>query len=160
MRELPLPKGLVALVDDEDYDDLCRFRWHVSRRRGGAVYVMRDIWRGGHTREYLHRRIMQPAPGQTVDHVNGDPFDNRRANLRLCTQAENCRNVRKKAVARPYKGVRPTRNGRRYVAEIGHDGTTHYLGTFDTAEAAARAYDAEAMRVFGSFARPNLQEIR
>jgi hypothetical protein len=158
MAEIPLTKGYVALVDDEDAH-LGKHRWcaTVSPR---AVYARRRVYVGKidgryrYTHLSLHRAIMVPPPGLQVDHINGNTLDNRRANLRLATNLQNHGNRKPdKANRTGLKGVE--RVGNRWRARIGVRGTVRRLGHFATAEEAARAYDAAASEAFGRFARLN-----
>lgn len=92
VRELPLRSGLfpgkVALVDDEDYQWLSWFGWMYCPSAPNE-YAMRSDGNGA-----LHRLITNASPGLVVDHINHDGLDNRRANLRLVTLAENSRTKR------------------------------------------------------------------
>ena len=101
----------------------------------------------------LHRLIINSPLGLHTDHINGDRLDNRRANLRVCTHAENARNrggdSRNKS---GYKGVNSSKNGKRWMAYIRLAGKTTNLGTYDTKEEAARAYDEAALSLHGEFA--------
>jgi hypothetical protein len=106
----------------------------------------------------LHRIIMQAPPGMLVDHINGDTFDNRRANLRICTSAENARNSRGKNGISGFKGVYPANS--RWSAVINVDGRQIYLGVFASKEKAARAYDRAAIEHHGEFARFNFPDAR
>jgi hypothetical protein len=54
----------------------------------------------------MHAFLMKPPAGMQVDHINGDPLDNRRSNLRICTRQENLRNRRITHGRSKYKGVR------------------------------------------------------
>ena len=92
-----------------------------------------------------------------VDHINGNRLDNRRSNLRLCTHLQNSRNVRAKTRC-GLKGV--TQRGQKWQAGIRIDGKTKHLGTFDTLEDAARAYDVAASAAFGEFARLNYPQAQ
>jgi hypothetical protein len=133
------------LVSDEDGFLLRDFRWRVHANG----YVVRS---GGRQMVYLHRAITGAGPGQVVDHVNGNPLDNRRDNLRICTRAENMRN---RGVQRNNRlGVKGVYiNAGRYCAEIRCDGKKISLGRFLTLPEAAQAYAEAASKVHGQFAR-------
>ena len=91
-------------------------------------------------------------PTQPVDHVNGDPADNRLANLRLATPSQNRANSKpNKNNKSGMKGVQ-FRHGR-WRAKITHDGTTKHLGVFDDPHSAHAAYLAAAKPIHGEFAR-------
>lgn len=78
-------QGLYAEIDDEDASHILRYRWAATLRR--KKFYVRAIIDGKDT--LLHRYLMMPPPGLCVDHINGDPLDNRRENLRTCTKSEN-----------------------------------------------------------------------
>lgn len=103
---------------------------------------------------YLHRFVTEAKPGTIIDHVNGDPLDNRRENLRVATKSQNAANTGPSVVNRlGLKGV--SRRGEKYRAFIHKGGKTIYLGAFDTSKAAACRYDREAKKLFGEFAKTN-----
>jgi hypothetical protein len=94
-----------------------------------------------------------------VDHINHDGLDNRRANLLLCTFAENCRNTRRTARATSiYKGVHWHKGTQKWAAAIRFENKTYHLGYFDDECAAAKAYDKAARKFHGKFASLNLQD--
>lgn len=103
-----------------------------------------------------HRIAMAMELGEWpafVDHINGNPLDNRIANLRACTKAQNGRNRRMNRTNRAgLKGVSSHPNTCRWIARIQHDGKPHHLGSFDTPELAHAAYVAAAQRLHGEFA--------
>lgn len=101
---------------------------------------------------YLHREIMKPPPELVVDHINGNGLDNRKKNLRICTQAQNVRN--RAPIKGRYKGV-SSRGGGVWRARITVDGRMIYLGDHLSEIAAAKAYDQAAIRFHGEFARLN-----
>lgn len=90
-----------------------------------------------------------------VDHLDGDPSNDRWANLRACTQRQNTRNRRgRRNTKSQYKGASLCPSGK-WSSQIWLDGTKHHIGTFDTDAEAAAAYDAVALKMFGEFARLN-----
>lgn len=157
MKELELTRGLVALVDDEDYDSVGAFKWHVVGKR--TIYARRDF--GTDQYVLMHRAIIGAVDGQAVDHVNGNTLDNRRANLRIATAAENCMNRKRRSDCKSrFKGVRfcdRSKCGRqdRWTARIQTGGKRATVGSFKTEIAAAIAYDCAAREHFGPFARLN-----
>ncbi len=152
MNVIPVYGGLITLVDDEDFEMLSRYTWHLHRRY--VETLIRPVPRGKQVALVMHRLLLQPPAGMEVDHINGNTLDNRRANLRICTHAENCRNRRQRSDNRSgLKGVSPYPGG--YRATIFVDGRNIHLGCFTDLEEAARAYDEAAVRYYGEFARTN-----
>lgn len=142
-----------VLYDEEDTELLAQYTWHIThgyaatngRRPDGSRFMLS-----------IHRRIMEPPDGMQVDHRNGDKLDNRKANLRICTSAENTRNQNvSKANSSGFKGVYWSRNAKKFAAQIQFNGRLKYLGLFQTALEAARAYNKVATISFGEFAYLN-----
>lgn len=154
-REIPLSQGLVALVDDADYDRVMAGPKWFAEMRGHTVYARRWIKVDGKRRGvFLHTQL---TGWPRVDHVNLNGLDNRRANLRPATRAQNGQNRRLPSSRSGLKGV--TRHVRgMWTARVQADGTRLYLGLFATPEEAARAYDAAALELHGEFARLNFGE--
>lgn len=156
MKTLALNRGLVAMVDDSDYEVISAYHWYFNGK-----YVVRNIWvkPNKYTTGYLHRMIMAPSDGLQVDHVNRNTLDNRRCNLRIVTASQNQMNrpVQKNNYS-GIKGVfrkRTVVRGREYVywaAYIHKDKTSMYLGLFKTKELAGDAYNEAAKRLHGEFA--------
>jgi len=160
---IPLSGGKAhAIVDDHSASFLGRCNWSVS----GSGYAVRDVMvNGKQARFYMHRVIAYAPDWVDVDHINGNPLDNRAENLRLATRAQNARNSRPRTSRRdgvPYKGVYKNRNASTYTARItvpGETGQRHiYLGSFRERESAARAYDTAAKEHFKEFARLNFPD--
>jgi hypothetical protein len=152
MREIPLTKGKVALVDDEDYERVMEAGpWQYSDRYAvGRPY--------GKQRIYLHRFILglTPGDGNEVDHINQDKLDDRKQNLRLCTRSQN--NANRGAYRNNtsgYKCVYFDQKRGEYQAYILVNRHKIHLGRFATAKEAARAYDKAAPLYFGEFALLN-----
>lgn len=159
-KEIPLSRGLVALVDDADFESIGKIKW--SALASGAKIYAAHQWRhpGGEKSAVLMHRLITEACGRLqVDHINGDGLDNRRANLRLCTKAQNAKNRKQRPPASGFKGVYRRDDGRgsgkRFRALISVDGQRVNLGAFPSALDAARAYDAAARRLHGEFASLN-----
>ena len=164
MKEIPLTRGYVALVDDEDYERVSTGRkWQalVLHRTDGSVKVYAHRGIDQKTREYLHRFILNAPSSKQVDHKDGDGLNNARANLRLCNNQQNQRNKKTCLVrcGRPtssrFKGVSKVKKTDRWRADIRVDGKTIYLGTFPSEEEAAQAYDEIARKLFGRWNRKN-----
>jgi hypothetical protein len=102
MKEIKLTTGQTALVDDEDFEEVNKYKWYAKKNANGTLYAITEIWHGRKsvprkTRIRMHRLIMKPADNMKVDHKNHNGLDNRKDNLRVCTTAENTRNKQKKA---------------------------------------------------------------
>lgn len=148
MATLTTNKGEQVLIDDEDYELLSQYTW---RKYAYNRHVHTSI---NQQTILIHRMLMKPAEGMVVDHINGDPLDNRKANLRVCTQAENTMNRRPNyRGASKFKGV--TKHGKRWRAQINRDGVKYDLGCFDCETQAAAAYNGAAIVLCGKFAHLN-----
>lgn len=153
--------GHTMIVDDADAHFLHEHCWYGNVRGGYTTYATAHRPLGPEKIRqtlYLHRLIMAPPKGKAVDHINGDGLDNRRVNLRVCTHGENHINSSvQKRCASGYKGVEILLNGV-FRAYVSVKRVKHYLGTFLTAEDAARARDAAAVKYHGEFARLNFPQ--
>ena len=136
-------------IDDEDMEKFGRFKWYKivnKRRKDGTPYqtyvVRRESMVNGIPRRivYLHREITQAKKGDVTDHINGDPLDNRKANLRLTTHSGNHLNTPSA------KGVYQTRHGK-WRARVKLNRKYIYLGTFGTFEEARVAYLAKKKEI-------------
>ncbi|MDL2342597.1 HNH endonuclease [Deinococcus sp. MIMF12] len=142
----------MALCDDADLALLSQHRWHLSRRGYPRTYWRKEGVRSA-TLE-MHLLLRDEKGGGYKDHINGDPLDNRRANLRACTAQENAWNRRAHRNSKTgVKGVSPHKG--KFRATIHKSGAQIYLGTFTTVELAAAAYNGAAVALYGAFARLN-----
>jgi hypothetical protein len=153
VRYIDLTGGFFAIVDAGDYEWLSKHTWRVTG--GYSSYACCKI---ANKTVYMHRLIMNPPPGMVVDHINRNRWDNRRSNLRACTQAENLQNRRKSRGTSVFKGVFWHTRRRKWLATIGHMGKTIQIGFFDEEIKAARAYDDAARRLFGQYACLNFPD--
>jgi HNH endonuclease/AP2 domain len=153
LKLIPLTKGKTAIVDDEDYEFLNRWKWK-THAVGNKFYATRT---GGTKGTYrMHRVIMGLTKGDPieVDHINGNSLDNRRRNLRLATHAQNGRNLQMKSSnTSGYKGVTFHKFSGLWHAVITVDRRTVSLGYYHDPKEAHAAYCAAATLHHGEFAR-------
>lgn len=158
--KIPLSRGLFALVDAADAEWAQQLRWQAQPSRGGALRAVTMINEGDRWRpRKMHRLLLGVTdPHIQVDHINGDPLDNRRANLRLCTQAQNAcnRGKRREDCTSKYIGVSLVPAS--WEAIVWHQGRRVYVGRFQSELEAARARDAKARELQGEFARLNFPD--
>lgn len=147
-------RGRVVLIDDTDIPLLVGRKWGIQFAPNGRVYVRST---NPQPQIYLHRLLLNAAPGADIDHINGNSLDNRRCNLRTATRSQNNANGRWDNPT-GFRGVALRKNGR-FVAKITIKGYQSYLGSFGSAEEAARAYDAAALALYGEFARLNFRSL-
>ncbi len=127
-------------------------RWFYHKERGYVFATPYSSETGKSKTVMLHRAVMDANRGDEIDHLNGDKLDNRKANLRFCTRAQNIQNrhIFKTNAKNPFIGVYPKLN--LWKAAIGRQ----YLGLFQTAADAARAYNLKAREIYGELARFNV----
>lgn len=139
-------KAGTVIVDEQDADILER---PVSIIKGTYSVHVRVEFAGKQVR--LSRLLAAPPSGMVVDHINGNPLDNRRSNLRVCTVKENNWNRKRRVGGTSlYKGVSRAPNG--WFANIWPHGKCRHLGRFKSEIDAARAYDEAAREEYGEFA--------
>lgn len=144
-----------VLLDAEDYERVSRWKWHLDHN-GYARRHYRDTGRS--VKVAMHRFIIGAKPGEMVDHINGNPRDNRKANLRICSNRENQQN-RNANAGRPFKGVYKHSKVGKWEAAVGNNGKRIYLGLYDSPTKAAVAYDVAATMLFGKYAKTNLDSV-
>lgn len=152
MAEIKTKKGEVILVDDEDFAWLNQWRWWTVRKYARRTY--KDPATKEIVLVQMHRLILGVTDASVqVDHINGNPLDNRRSNLRTCHISENVRN-RKMHTGKRFglKGVYRGKRGNFY-SSIFHAGKKHWLGTFESAGDAAEFYQLASDMLHGDFSR-------
>ena len=161
MIEIQLTKGKKTIIDDDDYPKVSKHKWYAQNYAHvgylPCYHARTDINR---KKILMHRFILNPKPNENIDHINGNGLDNRKDNLRIATVQQNGCNRKKDtghkkdACSSQYKGVTKRKNDR-WETTIRMQGKYIYLGCFKTEEEAGRAYDSEAKKLFGEFARLN-----
>jgi len=146
-----------ATVDAENFDLVKNKKWHLDDNSKGHRYVVSS--EHPPERVYLHELVLgcKTTRGLQADHVNHDTLDNRKNNLRLCSEAENQYNkIGKKNTTSVFKGVFWFKLKRKWCATIGLNGRKIFLGYFHDENNAAMAYNAAAQFYYGPFALLNI----
>lgn len=151
-QQIPLTRGQVALVNDDDYAWLTQYHWHCTSTGYAAARIKQN---GKRRYIYMHRLLLDAQPGQFVDHIDGNRLNNTRDNLRFVTRLQNGWNRQRQSNMSGYKGVSWHDHHGKWQARIQHDGRQFFLGYFDDPVEAALAYDQAAEQHFGPFARKN-----
>jgi len=161
-RRIPLTRGKFAIVDPQDLAPLLRYKWHLAQCPTSAYAA---AWtttakNGKRKRIWMHRQILNVPPQMCCDHINHNGLDNRRANLRIATRAQNSANRQKRNqhTRSIYKGLEWDKKQKKWKARISVRGRKIYLGSFASEIDAARAYDRAAKEHHGRFAVPNFPD--
>lgn len=150
-------KDKIVIIDRDDFERVSELSWGVYGSKKTREFYVRgttDKFRG-----WLHRFIVNAQPGEIVDHINGNPLDNRKCNLRICTTAQNNmaqHNLRKKKTSK-FKGVCWDKLKGKWRCEIRVNKKKIHLGLFNSEEEAGKYYDKKAIEFFGEFAVTNEQ---
>lgn len=140
--------GKFAIVDDDDFDRVNKFKWYLSGKYPAKSLGVRP----NRTKIYLHTFIMNTPKGMVTDHINGDELDARKSNLRICTVSQNTMNSKKsKNTSSKYKGVCRINPWRAYIGR-------RILGHFSSEIEAAKAYNEAAIKEYGEYAKLNIIE--
>jgi len=134
VREIQLTQGKVALVDDEDFEEISKHKWY-AKKIGNTFYAMRwstkfERENGYSTHVLMHRQILgiTGKPGDT-DHISGDGLDNQKKNLRIVTIRQNGQNRHEKTSS-IFPGVCWNKSSSKWQANINIDGRKKHLGLF------------------------------
>lgn len=143
-------KGHTIYLDEEDK--------HYLEERSFSIHKLKNTQYlyNSNKNIRLHRLIMNCPNGKQIDHINGNGLDNRKENLRICSQSENHQNRSKWGnTSSQYKGVHWHKIVKKWVAQIMINGKRKHLGYFDREREAAKAYNYMAIKHFGEYARIN-----
>lgn len=151
---------LVALVDDEDFERLNKFRWAAQKsKKSTTYYVGRRIEEAGKSINYMmHWAVIgKPENEMVIDHIDGNGLNNQKSNLRKCTQRQNLMNRPGDADSTSkYKGVDYKPSSKKWRVQITENRKKKHIGCFNTEYEAALAYNEAAKRCYGEFARLNI----
>lgn len=160
MTEIKLSRGLIALVDEEDFSDLSNYKWYALKINDNN-YAARNIRKenGKQTLILMHRQVMNLFDKLLqVDHKDHNGLNNHKNNLRVCPCALNNKNsVSRKGSASKFLGVTKRKRNKKWEAAIFVNSKGIYLGTFEFEIDAAKAYDAAAKIHFGEYANLNFK---
>lgn len=161
MKRIKLNHNKYALIDDDQFSKISEYKWsYMTVYKGitniGYVYTS-TCHKNKKSKIYLHRLIMNAPKNTQVDHINHDTLDNRKINLRICTNAQNQFNQKVHTFKKSskYKGVFFHKQSSTWRSQIGFMNKIHHLGAYPSEIEAAKAYDKRAKELFGEFARPN-----
>jgi hypothetical protein len=146
MKKIELTQGKFALIDDEDFEKVDVYNWFAAYMHGKWYARNRKLG-------YLHRFLLETD--SDIDHVDGDGLNCQRHNMRPATHGQNQVNKATWSTS-GFKGV--CQRGDRYRAQIKSNKKKISLGTYDTPEEAAHAYDNAAHELHGAFAVLNFPE--
>jgi hypothetical protein len=160
-REIKLTRGMIAIVDAEDYERVSLYTWHAHKGKNGNFYA-RGIMTGVRNSKqiYMHRLIMNVESKHLIDHKDRNGLNNRKTNLRTCSTTMNAGNKLCSNIT-GYKGVGVMPSYQRkkiYKASIRFNDKQKTLGYYLTAKEAGQAYDKAAKELFGEFALLNFPD--
>ncbi len=158
MKEIKLTKGYVAVVDDEDYERLMDYKWHVCfQPPHDTPYARRGEGKNPNkTTISMHHHIMGIPFFVTMDHQDRNGLNNQKVNLRVCTASQNQMNAKlRKDSSSGYKGVTWKKEHKKWAAQIQVNKKRKHLGYFLTKEEAARRYNQAATALYEEYARLN-----
>lgn len=161
-RIIYLTQGQTCLIDEADYEQVKKYRWHAQKREG--IYYAATMLKTPEGKTMLlplHRFLLglKPYDERSALHKNWNRLDNRRSNLIIATHKEVMFR-RKKApnTSSRFLGVYKHKSGK-WQAYIVSDGYMNYLGLYESEVDAARAYNEMAESFFGAAAKLNRRKV-
>ena len=138
MKRIQLTQGKYTIVDNEDFEYLNQFNWHFD-----GFYAGRNIRvNNNKTRIRMHREVAKTPKGYVTDHLNGDKLDNRKGNLKICTQSENQKRMKKFTTNKTgVSGVHWDKSRQKFLASKCFNGKRTNIGRFDSLIKAKKAYE-------------------
>jgi hypothetical protein len=155
MKIIYTRKGEEIFVDDEDFDWLNSSTWRLDKDGYAVRTPVGPRLPGKPKIEFMHRLVMGLSYGdrRKVDHVHHVKTDNRKSELRICTNQQNGFNSKRRSHNKSgYKGVVLVDRDPPWRASIVVNKKQRYLGLFETPELAHEFYCLAADLVYGEFA--------
>lgn len=157
MKTIALPKNYFILVDDEDYERVNKLSW--SERSGSVRHTIHNYDENGkdNSTSIALANFIMNRDSVVFDHIDTNPFNNQKSNLRECNTYQNAANRNKRSDSVGiYKGVSRLRSTGKYRARITYMGKTTQIGIYKTDKEAALAYNKAAIELFKEFANLNI----
>lgn len=149
----------IVLVDEDDFERVNKYKWFsFYKKKNKRKKYIKSTSKINGKQITLHRFILNVTdPSIHVDHINGNPLDNRKENLRTCTISENNRNKSShKNSTSAYLGVCYVKSKNKWECSIMYNKKRVFRKIFDTEIEAAKAYNEYAKKYFGEFANLNV----
>ena len=145
MKRIPLTQGKFAIVDNEDYKMLMKFKWNYTH----YGYARTGIGpRENHKKILMHRLLINAMPGEEVDHINQNKLDNRKVNLRIANKSLNAINSKsRKDNTSGYRGVCWDKQAKKWRSQFRFNKKKILNKLFNTPEEAYNAY-SQKRRIF------------
>jgi len=158
--EVLLTQNKKALIDYMDYKVVSKHKWH-THKSSDILYAGTNLYskekNRNQTKILMHSLILGE---NLIDHKNGNGLDNRRSNIRACTISQNRANSSKaKGTSSKYKGVFWRDADKKWFAQTSKNHKRYYIGKFENASDAAKAYDNFARKLYGDFAKLNFPDF-
>lgn len=155
VKKIPLQNGMVALVDDEDFDRVNQYVWTVNTTIAKTNLVVRNRILNTVLQKFILGN--DASDDGFITFKNKNDLDFRRSNL-IVTDRKGV-SIRKKGnknASSKYKGVSWCKRSKRWLAQIQTKGKHIHLGYFDLEEEAAEKYNKASLEIFGEQAYQNL----
>ena len=155
MIKLYLTNGGFTLIDKKDWGRVSKYKW-CKYQHHNTIYVRNTDRKNG--KIFLHRFIINAQDNDVVDHINGNGLDNRKCNLRICTNQQNIFNscAHKDSFYSDYKGISYDRSRKKWVAQLTFNYKRVLSRRFNNEIEAAKAYNIAAIKYFGKYAYLNI----
>ena len=158
MKKIKLTQGKYAMVDNEDFEMLNKWKWFAYKNPPDRIFyaIGKPKKLQGKQYFYMHRYLMQPPKEYDIDHKNRNGLDNRKNNLRICTKTQNQGNrLLGKDNTSGFKGVSFHKASNKFSAYIRMNNKRKWLGLFNDKLKAAKVYNQAAKQYFGEFSLLN-----